>query len=153
MKQFSGEVSFRSSATPESLWTLLSDITEMGRWSPECTGGRWLDGASEPLVGKHFRGTNSWGMLRWSTTCEVVAVEPERHLTFDARHWSGATTRWTFELDPDGDATNLRERFDTRDTPGLVLLLDRLAGRPNRLLSSMRTTLQRLSAAAELARR
>jgi uncharacterized protein YndB with AHSA1/START domain len=153
VKQFSGEVSFRSPATPESLWALLSDVTEMGRWSPECTGGRWLDSAPEPLVGRRFRGANRWGVLRWSTTCEIVAAEPERRLKFDARHWSGATTRWTFELHPDGAATNLRERFETRNTPGLVLLLDRLAGRPNRLQSSMRTTLQRLSAAAELARR
>jgi hypothetical protein len=152
MKQFSGEVSFRSPATADSLWTLLSDVTEMGRWSPECTGGRWLDGASEPLAGARFRGTNRWGMLRWSTTCEVIAAEPGRRLTFDARHWSRATTRWTFELTPDGDTTVLRERFETRGTPGPVLLLDRLAGRPHRLLMSMKMTLRRLSQAAELAK-
>jgi len=124
----------------------------MGRWSPECTGGSWLDGASNPIVGGRFRGTNRLGPLRWSTTCEIVAVEERRRLVFDARHWSGATTRWDFELIPDGDGTVLRERFETKDSPSLVLFLDRLAGRPHRLLSSMKTTLQRLSAAAESAR-
>jgi polyketide cyclase/dehydrase/lipid transport protein len=150
VKQFTGEVSLRSPATADSLWTLLSDVTEMGRWSPECTGGRWLDGASKPAVGARFRGNNRWGVMRWSTTCEVVAAEPGRLLTFDARHWSGATTRWTFELVPDGDGTVLWERFETVGTPGLVLLLDRLAGRPERLLDSMKMTLQRLSQTAEL---
>jgi uncharacterized protein YndB with AHSA1/START domain len=149
VKQFSGEVSFRSPATPESLWPLLSDVTQMGRWSPECTGGRWLDQASKPVLGARFRGANRLGPVRWSTTCEIVAVEEGRHLAFDARHWSGATTRWAFELIPDGDGTVLRERFETRDSPSLVLLLDRMAGRPRRLLSSMTTTLQRLSNSAE----
>lgn len=152
MRQFSGEVSWRSPAAPDALWPLLIDVTQMGRWSPECTGGSWLDDASKPVVGARFRGTNRLGPLRWSTTCEFVAVEEGRRLVFDALHWSGATTRWAFELIPDGDATVLRERFETRDSPGLVLLLDRLAGRPRRLLSSMRTTLQRLSTAAESAR-
>jgi Polyketide cyclase / dehydrase and lipid transport len=151
VKQFSAEVSFRSPVAPESLWPLLSDITQMGRWSPECTDGRWLGEASTPLVGKHFRGANRWGPVRWSTTCEIVAVGEGRHLTFDARHWSGATTRWAFELIPDGDGTMLRERFETRDSPSWVLLLDRLAGRPRRLVSSMKTTLQRLSDSAERA--
>ena len=149
MKQFSGEVSFRSPAAPESLWPLLSDVTQMGRWSTECTGGRWLDGASKPVVGARFRGANRWGPVRWSTTCEIVAVEEGRHLAFDARHWSGATTRWAFELVPDAGGTVLRERFETRDSPGLVLLLDRVAGRPRRLESTMKTTLQRLSDSAE----
>lgn len=151
VKQFSAEVSFRSPAAPESLWPLLSDVTQMGRWSPECTGGRWLDHAAKPVLGAHFRGANRWGPVRWSTTCEIVAIEEGRHLAFDARHWSGATTRWAFELIPDGDGTVLRERFETRDSPSWVLLLDRLAGRPRRLVSSMKTTLQRLSDWAERA--
>lgn len=122
-----------------------------GSWSPECTGGRWLDHAAKPVLGAHFRGANRWGPVRWSTTCEIVAIEEGRHLAFDARHWSGATTRWAFELIPDGDGTVLRERFETRDSPSWVLLLDRLAGRPRRLMSSMKTTLQRLSHWAERA--
>jgi Polyketide cyclase / dehydrase and lipid transport len=150
INQFSGEVSVRSRATPDSLWALLSDVTEMGRWSPECTGGYWLEGATKPLLGNRFRGRNRWGILRWSTTCEVLAADPGRCLTFDARHWSGATTRWTFELVPDGDTTVLYERFETVGTPTLVLLLDRLAGRPHRLLDSMKMTLQSLSHTAEL---
>lgn len=149
VRQFSGEVSTRSSASAAALWTLLSDVTEMGRWSPECTGGRWLDGAAEPLVGSQFRGTNRWGPLRWSTRCSIVAAQPDRLLAFDARHWSGATTRWTFELTPDGDSTVLREKFETRGKPAVVLVLDRLAGRPRRLVHSMETTLRRLSEAAQ----
>lgn len=151
MRQFSGEASLRSRAAPDSLWRLLSDVTQMGRWSPECTGGDWLSGATKPVVGERFRGTNRWGPARWSTTCEIIAAEAGRRLEFDARHWSGATTRWAFDLLPDGDGTLLCERFETRDSPGWVLLLDRLAGRPRRLRSSMSTTLQRLSGAAESA--
>jgi hypothetical protein len=149
MRSLAGEVSVRSAATPDAIWALLRDVTQMGRWSPECTGGTWLNDASDPLPGSRFRGTNRIGRLRWSTTCTVIAVEPSRLLVFDARHWSGATTRWVFDLRAEGAETTVRESFRTINSPAVIIILDRLAGRPRRLLVGMRATLERLSAEAE----
>lgn len=148
MRSLAGEVSAHSAATPDAIWALLRDVTQMGRWSPECTGGTWLNGASDPLPGSEFRGRNRIGPLQWSTTCMIVAVEPSRLLVFDARHWSGATTRWAFELRPEGSGTMMRESFRTINSPAVIITLDRLAGRPRRLRSGMRATLARLSAEA-----
>jgi uncharacterized protein YndB with AHSA1/START domain len=149
MRSLASEVSVHSAATPEEIWALLRDVTQMGRWSPECTGGTWLNGASDPLPGSRFRGTNRIGRLQWSTTCTIVAVEPNRLLVFDARHWSGATTRWAFELRADGVGTTVRESFRTINSPSVIIVLDRLAGRPRRLRFGMRATLERLSGEAE----
>ncbi|WP_165757606.1 SRPBCC family protein [Mycolicibacterium elephantis] len=105
----------RSAASPAAIWALLSDITQMGRWSPEkCTDVTWVGEASGPLPGNRFGGGNRVGPLRWSTTCTLVATEPGRFLAFDAYHWSGATTRWTFELSPDGPGTRVGELSNHR---------------------------------------
>ncbi|HAS09465.1 MAG TPA: SRPBCC family protein, partial [Acidimicrobiaceae bacterium] len=50
-------VSREIAAPPQRVWELISDITRMGEWSPETTGGKWLKGATGPAVGARFRGT------------------------------------------------------------------------------------------------
>jgi len=48
------EVSIPVAAPPERLYDLITDVTQMGRWSPECTGGKWLGGAAGPAAGARF---------------------------------------------------------------------------------------------------
>ncbi|MGV0714511.1 SRPBCC family protein [Mycolicibacterium sp. XJ662] len=149
MKPLFGSASRRSAAPPEVIWELLTDITRMGEWSPECTGGQWLDGADHAVVGARFRGSNRWGPLTWATTCEIETVDKPSHFAYGARHSSGALTRWSYELRPDGTGTLLTERFQTVGTPTAVLVADRLLRRPRKLAAGMAATLSRLSAAAE----
>src|SRR3546814_4042378 len=87
----------------------------MGRLSPECTGGRWLAGATGPRVGARFKDTNKRGLMRWSTTNLVVDAEPDRRFAFETKQ-SGA--RWSYVLEPDGDGTLVTEnRSMWRDRP------------------------------------
>lgn len=46
------------SASPEKVWSLVTDLPRMGEWSPENLGGEWLDGATGAAVGAKFRGNN-----------------------------------------------------------------------------------------------
>jgi len=149
MKPLNGQARHHSTAAPDALWDLLTDVTRMGQWSPECTGGQWLDGAIEAVEGARFRGTNRWGPLKWSTTCLVNEAERPRRFVYGARHWSGAMTRWSYELIPEASGTLLIEKFESVDSPELVLLMDRISQRPRRLQHGMSTTLARLSATAE----
>jgi hypothetical protein len=148
-KPLSGEARHHSIAAPEALWDLLTDVTRMGQWSPECLGGQWLDDAGQAVQGARFRGTNRWGLLRWSTKCHVDVADRPRRFVYSARHWSGALTRWRYDFIPDAHGTVLIEQFESVGTPALVLLLDRIARRPRRLRQGMSTTLARLSVAAE----
>jgi uncharacterized protein YndB with AHSA1/START domain len=146
------EVSVHVDATPEAVYAIVTDIAQMGRLSPECTGGRWLDGATGPAVGAKFKGSNKRGFARWSTTNRVVEAEPGRSFSFETNE-SG--TRWTYRMEPDGDGTRVTEsRAAFKDRPLLAkvfstLLLGGVEDHDDELRTGMRQTLQRLKAVAE----
>ena len=77
------QTSLRIAASPQRIYDLVTDVAGMGRLSPECTGGRWLDGATGPAVGARFKGSNKRGFVRWSTTNTVVAAEPGVVFSFE----------------------------------------------------------------------
>ena len=61
---------------PSSVWDLVSDVTKIGRYSPETFEAEWIDGPTGPAVGASFRGhvkRNGKGPIYW-TTCTVVSV-------------------------------------------------------------------------------
>jgi uncharacterized protein YndB with AHSA1/START domain len=148
----SDEVSLRIEAPPEAVYAIVTDVAQMGRLSPECTGGRWLDGAAGPAVGARFKGTNKRGFARWSTTNRVVEAEPGRAFSFETNE-SG--TRWTYRMEPDGTGTVVTEsRAAFKDRPLLAkvfstLLLGGIEGHDDELRDGMRQTLERLKAVAE----
>ena len=76
------EVSTEVCASPDVVWALLSDLSRMGEWSPECTGVRWRGGAPGARPGTRFSGRNRKGLWRWSTKCTVVAALPGRELAW-----------------------------------------------------------------------
>lgn len=145
-------VSLRIEATPERLYEITTDIGQMGRLSPECTGGRWLGGAAGPAVGARFRGHNRRGLARWSTTNEVTAADPGREFTFQTAQ-SGM--RWSYRFEPDGDGTVVTEsRVRFKDQPAIArvftkLLLGGVAEHDDELRAGMVATLERLKALAE----
>lgn len=145
-------VTVRIAASPERIYDIVSDVTQMGRLSPECTGGRWLGGATGPVVGARFKGTNKRGMARWSTTNEVVAAEPGREFAFDTQQ-SG--TRWSYTLVPDGDGTLVTESraaFKPRPLVARVfsaLVLGGVEGHDDEMRAGLQATLDRLKAVAE----
>ena len=47
-----GSATVEATATPEQVWTLLTDITRAGEWSHETQGGEWLDGATAAAPGR-----------------------------------------------------------------------------------------------------
>ena len=142
--QLKDSVSTEIDADPELLWGLVTDVTRMGEWSPECYRCEWVGGTG-PTVGARFRGHNRMGPLRWSTLSEVVASDPPREFSFVAKHWSGAATTWTYRFEPTDRGTRVTESYETGTGPVIVLSLDRLLGRPRRLNAGMRTTLVRLA--------
>lgn len=93
------EVTEQVAADPVEVWRLVSDVTRMGSWSPETTACRWINGATGPVVGAKFRGTNRRGPLLWQTTCTVTAAEPGRRFAFDVTFGPAAISSWAYDIE------------------------------------------------------
>jgi hypothetical protein len=146
------EVEERIGADPATLYGLVSDVTNMGRWSPENHRCRWLKGATGPAVGARFRGANRAGWRRWSTTATVVEAEPGRRFAFDVGFAGAPIARWTYTFEPDGDGTRVVERWDDRRWGVLASASKVVMGvpdRPGHNRANMEATLRALKAAAE----
>ena len=145
-------VTVHMEAKPEPIWALVSDVTKIGRYSPETFEAEWLDGATGPAVGARFRGhvkRNGIGPTYW-TTCTVQESEPGRVFTFGVGAPDKALSIWGYRLEPSGDGTDVTETFSLADTGLLRLywaLLGWARGRTNR--NNMRTTLERIRAEVE----
>src|ERR1700720_4969505 len=63
-------------ADPDSIWDMISDITRMGQWSPECYRAMWL--TSRRGKARLFLGLNKDRGLRWRSPAIVPARERGR---------------------------------------------------------------------------
>jgi uncharacterized protein YndB with AHSA1/START domain len=137
-------------ASPEHLYSLISDVTKMGTWSPETVKAEWIGDASGPVVGAQFKGSNALGSLKWSTKPTVTAADPGRVFAFQVP--GGGGPLWTYELIATPTGTIVRESMkQERRSPAPIRFMQRLAGvrdREANLRTSMATTLERLAAAA-----
>ena len=145
-------VTVHMDAPPEKVWALVSDVTQIGRFSPETFEANWVDGATGPAVGAKFRGhvkRNGIGPVYW-TTCTVTACEPNREFAFGVGNGNRPLNVWRYQLEPSGSGTAVTESFALAETPPLRLywfLLGWARGRTNR--NDMRTTLERIKAVVE----
>jgi len=151
-------VTVRMAAPAPAIWALLSEVTRIGRYSPEAFEAEWLDGATGPAVGARFRGhvkRNGIGPVYW-TTCTVTACVPDREFAFGVGNATKPLNVWRYVLAPAPDAegeTDVTESFQLAPLPLLRLywaLLGWARGRTNR--NGMRTTLERIKAEVESTR-
>jgi len=146
-------VTVHMDATPDAIWALVSDVTQIGRYSPETFEAEWLDGATGPAFGARFRGhvkRNGIGPVYW-TSCSVTECEPGRVFAFGVGAPGKAMNTWSYRLEPaEGGGTDVTESFQL--SPMLPLrvywtLFGWARGRTNR--DGMRTTLERIKAVVE----
>lgn len=132
------------------VFATIADVTRMGEWSPECTGGRWVAPATGPAVGARFEGDNAMRLgpitlKRWTTTSEVTECVPDKVFEFVA---SGYST-WRYELTDSDGATTVTESFAHKPADGAPKLLYKVVRRDTALVKGMQRTLARLKAALE----
>lgn len=148
----SGEVQITIAAPPERVWALLADVERMGEWSPECYRVHWLAGARSPAtVGARFKGSNRFGWLRWSMTCEIKSADPGQELAWSTVKGERELVRWRYRLAPTGGGTELTESFEVVWLPIDARIAEDylMRDRDRRRLEAMRETLERIKAVAE----
>jgi hypothetical protein len=145
-------VTVHMNATPDAVWDLVSDVTKIGRYSPETFEAEWTKGSTGPAVGATFRGhvkRNQKGPTYW-TDCTVVACEPGREFGFVVGPAGKAINTWRYVIEPAGDGSDVTESFELSNALPIRIywaLLGWTRGKTNR--SGMRTTLERIKAEVE----
>ena len=141
-------VTVRMAAPADQVWDLVSDVTRIGRYSPETFEAQWIDGATGPAVGAKFRGhvkRNRKGPVYW-TTCTVTACDPGKAFAFGVGNKPDHPLNvWRYDIAPAGDGCDVTESFSLRPTRSLKLywvLLGWARGKTNR--DGMQATLVRI---------
>lgn len=152
------EDSIEIQASPDAVWSLVTDIPAMSRWSPQVVKSTVKGGAVRQ--GATFTNLNKQGIKRWPTNAKVVrftAPGAGQDGDFAFRIKENRTV-WAFRFEalPDG-GTRLTERRETPDgVSGLSTFLTKwVLGGQDRFTEELRTgirqTLERIKAEAERA--
>ncbi len=145
-------VTVHMNAPADKIWDLVSDVTKIGRYSPETFEAEWLEGATGPAAGAKFRGhvkRNGRGPIYW-TTCTVIASVPGKEFSFGVGPSDKPLNVWSYTLEPSGDGTDVTESFELSPTALLRFywaVLGWARGKTNR--DGMRTTLEKIKAEVE----
>jgi hypothetical protein len=145
-----GEARIEIDAGPLTVYQLVSDITRMGEWSPECYRCEWLDGATGATVGARFRGHNRLGRYHWQRTAVVTAADPGREFAFTILNQDGREeTLWSYRLSPLGEGTAVVESYEFLWCPISSRIAELPIPRDKQLRRGLEETLQRIKSAAE----
>lgn len=142
----------------EEIYALVSDVTRMGQWSPQCRACWWDDPDAGPVVGAWFTGRNENAERTWETRSQVVQADPGSAFAWEVNNgW----VRWGFTLAA-GD-----ENGTTKLTQSWVFLPagiagfgerygagsdDEIAVRSRSAVTGIPVTLAAIKATAELSR-
>ncbi len=144
-------VSIEIDREPAIVFDAIADVTRMGEWSPECTGGRWAGGATGPAPGAEFEGDNRVALLgatlkRWTTTSKVTECVPGKVFAFVTEDY----TTWHYDLEPTATGTRITESYDYATPSGLQgFVYEKVVRRASAMTRGMRRTLERLKQTIE----
>ena len=148
-------VSIDIAATPEVVYDLVSDITRMGEWSPECYRCSWTKGATGPSVGARFKARNKGkrGPF-WFNSPVVRVADRSREFAFNRSGPAIGSYTWRYTMEPTPSGTTLHESFEADPPVGAAMswITMKWTGSQDRdedLHQGMLSTIARIKAAAE----
>ncbi|MFB6978862.1 SRPBCC family protein [Streptomyces scopuliridis] len=148
--------SIEIAASPRAVYDAVTNVAEMGRWSPECTGADVRDDDAEEIrVGTRFTGRNiAEGNRPWSTHCTVTVAAPGEHFTFAVRAIGLRIAIWSYRFEPldHGKSTRVTETWVDQRGRIMRFIGPRVSGIHDRAThnrKTMKITLQRLKEALE----
>jgi uncharacterized protein YndB with AHSA1/START domain len=138
-------------APPERVWSLVTDLARMSRWSPQVVR-TFVRGGAPVQQGTRTLNINRRGVLVWPTQCTVILFEPHREFGFRVKD-NG--TIWAFVLEPTAAGTRLVQERRAPDgmKPISTRFQDALLGGVDSFTEELRVgmqqTLARIKADAE----
>ena len=149
------EVTIDIAASPETVYRLVSDVTRMGEWSPECHRCTWAGDATGPAVGARFHARNKGRRgPSWFNTPVVTMAQSGREFAFNRSAPGIGSYTWRYTLAATETGTRVTESYDVeRPLPkAMNWLTEKWTGSSDRdadLHEGMQVTLSRIKAAAE----
>ena len=133
----------------EKVWALVSDLSKMPEWSPQC---RVMKALGPVRQGTRTVNLNRRHRMFWPTTCTITEFVPHKKLAFRVNQNNSV---WTYELEPTDAGTRVVESRHAEN--GVTAFSNMsinalLGGVPNferELVEGMNATLSRIKAAAE----
>ncbi|CAA0115007.1 Uncharacterised protein [Mycolicibacterium vanbaalenii] len=136
-------------APVSKVWALVSDLSKMPQWSPQCRLMKPIGGLRQ---GARTVNVNRRGLLFWPTTSRITELIPEQKLAFRVNE---NHTVWSYELEPTESGTRLVETRHAENGTTAVsnfLVNSVMGGVPSfedELVEGMNASLTRIKAAAE----
>ncbi|MFD8009499.1 SRPBCC family protein [Streptomyces sp. NPDC058955] len=155
-RQWSLEESVVVDAPPSVVYGLVSDLRNMGRWSPECRSVWVLRPPAR--AGSRFVGFNRRGLFVWPTFGRVTQARTDSEFVFDISALGLPIARWGYRFAPEGSGTRVTEFWQDLRTEGYRARIAEFLGvlfagtNPARRAevnrAGMRTTLDRIARTA-----
>jgi uncharacterized protein YndB with AHSA1/START domain len=145
------EDSIEIAAPPAKVWSLVSDIPAMAKWSPQVVRSKVKGGVVRE--GARFSNLNRDKLLVWPSNGKVVRFVPEQEIAFRIKE---NKTIWSFRLEPtETGGTKVVQRREAPDgiaDISIKLTKVALGGQQKfteKLRDGMRQTLERIKVEAE----
>jgi len=95
-------------AAPTRVYELISDVSAIGRWSPNADDVAYDHGAG-PQVGAWFSGRNRRNGREWTSRSEVVQADPGASFGFVVGGADDGIVRWDWTFRPQGRGTVVQQ--------------------------------------------
>ncbi|MFG1933839.1 SRPBCC family protein [Mycobacterium sp. NPDC048908] len=131
------------------VWALVSDLSLMPQWSPQCRAMKALGPLRQGTMTVNLNRRNR---LVWPTTSVVTEFIPEKKLAFRVPI---NRTIWSYELEPTESGTRLTETRHAENgtsafsNMSINTLMGGVPSFEQELIEGMNATLSRIKAAAE----
>lgn len=138
-------------APVSKVWALVSDLSRMPQWSPQCRSMKVLGGPVRQ--GSRTLNFNRRGRLFWPTTSRITEFVPEKKIAFRVDQ---NRTVWSYELEPTASGgTRLTETRHAENgvsafsTVSVNAVMGGVENFEKELVDGMNQSLERIKAAAE----
>ena len=147
--------SIEINASPETVWSLVTDMERYGEWSSENTGGYWrkkedgVPGTGE--VGDEFVGINRRGDDEWKALVEIIVREENNAFAFVTGGTAMNLIHWRYDIEPNDSGTILTESWALMNLSPLMIEHgdEEIQYRAANARESITATLKGMKAAAE----
>tara|TARA_B000000441_G_C21747743_1_gene359193 strand:+ start:991 stop:1467 length:477 start_codon:yes stop_codon:yes gene_type:complete len=147
--------SIEINASPETVWSLVTDMERYGEWSSENTGGYWrknedgVPGTGD--VGDEFVGINRRGDDEWKALVEIIVREENKAFAFVTGGSAMNLIHWRYDIEPTDSGTTLTESWALMNLSPLMIEHgdEEIQYRAANAKESITATLKGMKAAAE----